>query len=162
MTKNFDYQVVDKTNEGADIRLMDWIDGADYTEGQVIPRQQKGSDPMTEPNELATKQDLLDLKHSIINAIGEMLKEPKEESMPKRVSGKFLIEHHIAEIGGYTTLKRRLEQMTPEEFESIRFKDEGNAPEYDPQAFQDWFDDYRAKKKAERKIDPRLKLKGVI
>lgn len=34
----FDYQVVDKTNEGADIRLMDWIDGADYTEGQVIPR----------------------------------------------------------------------------------------------------------------------------
>ena len=39
MEKNFDYQVVDKTNEGADIQLMDWISGADYTEGQVIPRQ---------------------------------------------------------------------------------------------------------------------------
>ena len=38
MEKNFDYQVVDKTNEGADIQLMDWISGADYTEGQVIPR----------------------------------------------------------------------------------------------------------------------------
>lgn len=38
MEKNFDYQVVDKTNEGADIQLMDWINGADYTEGQAIPR----------------------------------------------------------------------------------------------------------------------------
>lgn len=117
---------------------------------------------MTAPNELATKQDLLDLKHSIINAIGEMLKEPEEESMPKRVPGKFLIEHHIAGIGGYTTLKRRLEEMTPEELAKVKFGHENQIPQYDPYAFQDWFDDCRAKKKAERKIDPRLKLKGVI
>ncbi|EEU31086.1 hypothetical protein HMPREF0501_00491 [Limosilactobacillus coleohominis 101-4-CHN] len=38
MKKSFDYQVVDKTNEGADIQLMDWVNDADYTEGQVIPR----------------------------------------------------------------------------------------------------------------------------
>lgn len=117
---------------------------------------------MTEPNELATKQDLLDLKHSIINSIGEMLKEPKEESMPKRVSGKFLIEHRIAGIGGYTTLQRRLEEMTPEELAKVKFGHENQIPQYDPYAFQDWFDGYQAKKKAERKIDPRLKLKGVI
>nr|DAX90339.1 MAG TPA: hypothetical protein [Caudoviricetes sp.] len=68
---------------------------------------------MTAPNELATKQDLQDMQYSIINKIGQMLKEPKEKQMPKRVSGKFLIEHHIAGIGSYTTLNRRLEAMTP-------------------------------------------------
>lgn len=36
MTKNFDYQVVDKTNEGADIQLMDLISGADYKEMNAI------------------------------------------------------------------------------------------------------------------------------
>lgn len=117
---------------------------------------------MTAPNELATKQDLQDMQYSIINKIGQMLKEPKEKQMPKRVSGKFLIEHHIAGIGSYTTLNRRLEAMTPEELEKVKFGGEGQLAQYDPQAFQDWFDGYQAKQKAERKIDPRLKLKGVM
>lgn len=42
MKKSFDYQVVDKTNDGADIQLMDWVNGADYSEDQVIPRQLNG------------------------------------------------------------------------------------------------------------------------
>ncbi len=38
MTKDFDYQVVNATEDYADIQLLDWVNGADYEEGEVIPQ----------------------------------------------------------------------------------------------------------------------------
>lgn len=36
--KNFDYKVLNQNDNGADIQLLDWINGADYEEGEVIPQ----------------------------------------------------------------------------------------------------------------------------
>lgn len=30
MTKNFDYNVLNQDENGADIQLLDWVNGADY------------------------------------------------------------------------------------------------------------------------------------
>lgn len=35
MTKDFDYQVVNATEDYADIQLLDWINGADYDESDA-------------------------------------------------------------------------------------------------------------------------------
>lgn len=32
----FDYNVLSQDNNGADIQLLDWINGADYEEGEQI------------------------------------------------------------------------------------------------------------------------------
>ena len=36
MNKNFDYQVINQTNDYADVQLMDWVNGADYKDGEPI------------------------------------------------------------------------------------------------------------------------------
>lgn len=36
--KNFDYKTINQTNEFADIQLLDWVNGADYEESEVIPQ----------------------------------------------------------------------------------------------------------------------------
>lgn len=35
MTKNFDYNVLNQDANGADIQLLDWVNGADYDENDA-------------------------------------------------------------------------------------------------------------------------------
>lgn len=119
------------------------------------------------PNDLLTRNDMDELANMIADRLFEKFKARQEqkEKVPELVSGKWLIEHHYCGIGGYSTLMRRVDDIklyNPDMVDEIVIKRPGQHTLYNTKKLQEWYQGRLDKKKQDKKVDPRLILKGVI
>lgn len=117
--------------------------------------------------DLLTKDDISLLADLVADEVLKKISayfEKDSDQIPEMMTGKEIIERHFCGIGGYATLKRRVDEIkttNPELLDEIVIKREKQHTLYNSQKLKAWYEGQLDKKKEKQKIDPRLMLKGV-